>query len=46
MQTTFKHRKPDMPISKEKVKERISILELSQKYSPKSRENLRRPLII
>lgn len=46
MQTTFKHRKPDMPISKEKVKERISILELSQKYSPKIRENLRRPLII
>lgn len=46
MQTTLKRRKPDMPISKDKVKDMISILELSQRYSPKIRENVRRPLII
>lgn len=46
MQTTVKLRKPDMPISKDKVKDMISILELSQRYSPKIRENVRRPLII
>ncbi len=46
MTTTRRKTKPDMPISKEKVKDYISILEVSQKYSPKIRENTRRPLII
>ena len=46
MTTTRRKSKPDMPISKEKVKDYISILEVSQKYSPKIRENTRRPLII
>lgn len=46
MTTVRRKAKPDMPISKEKVKEYISILEVAQKYSPKIRENTRRPLIL
>jgi len=46
MKSSVRHRKPDMPISKDKVKDMISILELSQRYSPQIRENVRRPLII
>lgn len=37
---------PVMPISKDKLKDRLSILEVSQKYSPKINERVRRPLII
>ena len=37
---------PIMPISKEKIKDRLSILEISQKYSPKINERVRKPLII
>lgn len=46
MKKQARHQKPDMPIDKEKIKDRISILELSQMYSPQIRENTRRPLII
>lgn len=46
MNTVRRKAKPDLPISKEKVKDYISILDISQKYSPKIRENTRRPLII
>ncbi len=37
---------PNMPISKEKIKDYIPILEVARKYSPKIRESTRRPLII
>jgi len=39
-------KKKDKPISKEKVKDRISILEVAQAYSPKINERVRKPLII
>lgn len=37
---------PVMPISKEKIKDRLSILEISQRFSPKINERSRRPLIL
>lgn len=43
---TAKRKRPDMPISKEKLKDHISILEVARKYSPKIRESTRLPLII
>ena len=39
-------KKKDKPISKEKVKECISILEVAQVYSPKINERAKKPLII
>lgn len=39
-------KKKDKPISKEKIKDRISILEIAQVYSPKINEKAKRPLII
>lgn len=46
MASIGKHGSPTMPISKEKVKDQLSILEVSQKYSPKMNEKTRRPLIL
>ena len=46
MRKTPRNGPPIMPISKEKLKDRLTILEVAQKYSPKINERTRRPLII
>lgn len=46
MSRTLPRKKKDKPISKEKLKEHISILEVAQAYSPKINERVRKPLII
>lgn len=46
MRKTSRNGPPIMPISKEKLKDRLTILEVAQKYSPKINERTRRPLII
>ncbi len=45
MQTATR-KKPDMPISKDKLKEHLPIMEIARRYSPKIRENTRLPLIL
>ena len=46
MSRMLRGKKKDKPISKEKIKDRISILEVAQAYSPKINERVRKPLII
>ena len=46
MSRTLPRKKKDKPISKEKLKEQLSILEVAQAYSPKINEKVRKPLII
>ncbi len=46
MRTAPRTGPPVMPIAKDKVKDRLTILEVAQKYSPKINERTRRPLII
>lgn len=46
MRKQARHYKPDLPIDKEKIKDHISILDLSRMYSAQIRETARRPLII
>ena len=46
MSRTLPRKNKDKPISKEKLKEHISILEVAQAYSPKINERVKKPLII
>lgn len=46
MSRTLPRKRKDKPISKEKLKEHISILDVAQAYSPKINERVRKPLII
>ena len=46
MKKTRRNGPPIMPIAKDKLKDRLTILEVAQKYSPKINERTRRPLII
>lgn len=46
MQTTVRRKNATVPISKEKIKELIPIMDVARKYSPKVSERTKLPLII